>query len=113
MSTLPIGEYVRLSQIKPPFKKGYTTQNTLEMFRITRVDTKQTPPIYILEDLQGEPVKGIFYREELISTIQPDLYHIDIIRTKAVAGRKTYLVKWRGYPDKFNSWIDENQISPA
>ena len=53
-STLPVGEYVRLSQIKPTFKKGYTIQNTLEIFKITLIDTTQTPTKYFLEDLQGE-----------------------------------------------------------
>ena len=104
ISTLPVGEYVHLSQIKPTFKKGYTIQNTLEIFKITRVDTTQTPTIYFLEDLQGEPIEGIFYREELIPTKPPEFYQINIIRTETVAGRKKYLVKWRGYPDKFNSW---------
>ena len=66
-----------------------------------------------LEELEGDPIKGIFYREELNPTTQPEFNQIDIIRTKIVAGRKKYLVKWRGYPDKFNSWIDENQLSPA
>ena len=96
ISPLPVGEYVRLSQIKPTFKKGYTIQNTLEIFKITRVDTTQTPAIYFLEDLQGEPIKGIFYREELIPTTLPEFYQIDITRTKTVVGRKKYLVKWRG-----------------
>ena len=83
----------------------------MEIFKIVRVDTKQTPIIYYLEDLEGEPIKGVFYREELIHTSLPELYHIDIIKTKTVAGRKKYLVKWCGYPDKFNSSIDESQLS--
>ena len=93
ISTSLVGEYVRLSQIKLTFKKGYTIQNTLEIFKITHADTKQTPTIYFLEDLQGEPIKCIFYREELVPTMPPDFYHINIIRTKTVAGRKKYLVK--------------------
>ena len=87
----------------------------LEILKIrpTRVDTTQSPTTYFLEDLQGEPIKDIFYREELISTTPSEFYQIDIIRTKTVAGREKYLVKWRGYPDKFNSWIDGNQLTPA
>ena len=112
-STLSIGEYVRLSQIKPTFKKGCTIQSTLEMFKVIRVDDTQSPTIYFIEDLQGEPIKGIFYREELVPTAPPETYQIDIIRSKIVAGKKKYLVQWRGYPDNFNSWIDESQISPA
>ena len=88
ISTLPVGEYIRLSQIKPTFKKGYTIQNMLEFFKIARIDTTQSPAIYFLEDLQGEPIKGIFYREELIPTTPSEFYQIDIIRTKTVAGKK-------------------------
>ena len=112
-STLSIGEYVRLTQIKPTFKKGYTIQNTQEIFKVIRVDNTQSPTIYLIEDLQGEAIKGIFYREELVPTSPPETYQIDIIKSKIVAGKKKYLVQWRGYPDKFNSWIDESQISPA
>ena len=108
-STLSVGEYVRLSQIKPTFKKGYTIQNTLEIFKVIRVDNTQSPTIYFIEDLQGEPIKGIFYREELVPTTPPETYQIYIIKSKIVAGK----IQWRGYPDKFNSWIDESQISPA
>ena len=88
ISTLSIGEYVHLSQIKPASKKGYTIQNTLEIFKIIRVGNKQSPTIYFPEDLEGEPIKGIFYREELIPTTPPESYQIDIIRSKIVAGKK-------------------------
>ena len=38
ISTLPVGgEYISLRQIKPTLKKGYTIQNTLEIFKITHV----------------------------------------------------------------------------
>ena len=113
ISSLSVGEYIRLSQIKPTCKQGYTIQNTLEICKIIIVDNTQSPTIYFLEDLQGEPIKGIFYREELISTTPPEIYQIDIIRSKIAAGRKKHFVKWRGYPGKFNSWIDESHISPA
>ena len=93
ISTLSVSEYVRLSQMKPTFKKGYAIQNTLEIFKIIRVDTTQSPTIYFLEDLQGEPIKGIFYREELIPTTQPEIYQIDIIRSKIVSGRNLTLLK--------------------
>ena len=88
ISTLSVGEYVRLSHIKPTFKKGYTIQNTLEIFKIIRVDTTHSPTIYFLEDLQREPIKGIFYREELIPTTLSEIYQIDIIRSKIVSGKK-------------------------
>ena len=88
ISTLPASEYIHLSQIKPTFKEGYTIQNTLEIFKIMCVDTTRSPTIYFLEDLQGEPIKVIFYREELIPTTPHEFYQIYIIRTKTIAGRK-------------------------
>ena len=83
-----------------------------EIFKVIGVDNTQSPTIYFIEDLQGEAIKGIFYREELVPTSPPETYQIDIIKSKIVAGKKKYLVQWRGYPDKFNSWIHESQIFP-
>ena len=111
ISNLTVGEHVRLSNLKPTFKRGYTIQNTVEIFKIRDINKSQSPVVYYLEDLQGEPIKGIFYREELIPVKLPEFYEIDIIRSKIVAGKKKYLVKWRGYPDVFNSWIDEDQLT--
>ena len=111
ISSPAVGEYTRIAQTKPSFQRGYTVQNTVEIFKISHIDTSQSPTVYRIEDLQGEPIKGIFYREELIPTSPPEFFNIDILRTKTVRGRKKYYVKWRGYPDKFNSWVDESQLS--
>ena len=114
-SKLTIGQVVRIADEKRNwvFRKGYTIQNTLELFKIKRIDISQSPTVYYLEDLQGDPIKGVFYREELVPSKLPEFFRIDIIRSKTVAGRKKYLVKWRGYPDSFNSWIDQEQVAPA
>ena len=109
---LPVGQYVRIADEKRNsiFRRGYTVQNTIEIFRIREVDQSQIPTVYYLEDLQGENIIGIFYREELIPSKLPEVFHIDVIKTKTIAGRKKYYVRWRGYPDSFNSWIDQDQI---
>ena len=67
ISTLSVGEYVCLSNIKPTFKKGYTVQNTLEIFKIIRVHTSQSPTVYYLKDLQGEPINGIILQQRINS----------------------------------------------
>ena len=115
ISRLTVGQVVRIADEKRNwiFRKGYTIQNTLELFKIIHIDESQSPIVYYLEDLQGEPIKGLFYREELVPSEPPEYYHIDIIRSKTVSGRKKYLVRWRGYPESFNSWVDEDQIIPA
>ena len=113
-SNLTVGQVVRIADEKRNwvFRRGYTVQNTLEIFRIKEVNKEHIPTVFYLEDLQGEAIKGIFYREELVPTNLPEFFPIDVIKTKTVAGRKKYLVRWRGYPSTFNSWIDQDQIQP-
>ena len=111
-SSLTIGEYVRISDEKKNhvFRRGYTIQNTIEIFKIQKVDSSQNPTVYYLEDLNKEPIIGVFYREELIPTHLPEVFHIEILKTKIVSGHKKYFVQWLGYPSTFNTWIDETQL---
>ena len=50
---------------------------------------------------------GTFYQEELLKTNmkENDLYIIEEI-TKKVGNK--YLVKWKGYDDSFNSYVNKN-----
>ena len=87
------------------FDKGFTPNWTEEIFVID--DILNTKPItYRLVDLQGEVVTGSFYEQELQKTTQ-EIFRIDevIFRDK-----KRALVKWRGYPDKFNSWVPMSEL---
>ena len=87
------------------FKKEYFIQNTREIFRISKVNIKHTPVTYSLESLDGEPIKGTFYRQELIPTIDPGIYDIKIIKQKNVGSRKKYLVEYINYPSCSKKWI--------
>ena len=49
----------------------------------------------------------MFYEQELLKTKQNDLYIIEKIIKKV--GNK-YLVKWKNYSDKFNSYVNQNDI---
>ena len=47
-----------------------------EVFKIRRI--RQTSPVtYNLEDLQNEPIRGVFYEQELQKTKLPDTYEIE------------------------------------
>lgn len=111
--SLDIGDTVRIADENRNkiFRHGYTVQNTWEIFRIRNIDQSQKPTIYHLQDLNGEPIIGIFHKEELVPTDLPKTYEIDIIKSRKVGNRKRYLVKWRGYPDQFNSWVDEADVN--
>ena len=98
-----IGDRVRISKFKRKlFDKGFTPNWTEEIFIIDGIlDTK--PVTHRLFDLQGESVLGSFYEPELQKTSQ-EVFRIEkVIRRDNK--RKLALVKWKGYPDKFNSWV--------
>ena len=100
-----VGDKVRISKKKKTFEKGYTTRWTEEIFTI--VDVKLTsPPTYKIADLNREEIKGTFYEPELQKTSQ-ELFRIEKVIKR---GKKKYLVKWKGYSDDFNSWVDNKDI---
>ena len=100
-----VGDEVRITKKKKVFEKGYTTRWTEEIFTIKKI--RDTNPItYKLEDLQGEEIKGSFYEQELQKTAQ-QIYRIEKI-IKKEKGKS--LVKWKGYSDKFNSWVDNKDL---
>ena len=100
-----VGDKVRITKKKTVFEKGYTTRWTEEIFTIKEI--RETNPLtYKLEDLQGEEIEGTFYEPELQKTEQ-QIFRIEKI-IKKEKGRS--FVKWKGYPDKFNSWVDNKDL---
>ena len=61
------------------------------------------PWTYVIIDLNGEEVTGSFYEKELQKTIQEKFRKEKVVKRK---GDKLY-VKWKGYDNTFNSWIDK------
>ena len=99
-----VGDKVRISKYKRPvFDKGYTPNWTEEIFTVDTI--KYTNLItYKIKDELGEEITGSFYEPELQKAVQ-DVYCIEkVIRRDARKGKA--LVKWSGYPKKFNFWVD-------
>ena len=68
---------------------------------------KNTVPwTYVINDLNGEEIIGTFYKNELQKT---DLKEFRIEKVLKKKGEKIY-VKWKGYDNSFNSWIDKKDI---
>ena len=59
----------------------------------------------VVSDLKGEGIVGTFYENELRKTNQKDFRVEKVIKRK---GDKLY-VKWKGYDNSFNSWIDKKE----
>ena len=103
-----VGQTVRMRQTKRVFKKGYEPSWTEEIFTIASLYPSD-PPTYILKDLTGEEIKGKFYEQEIqpVKHSASDAYIVErVIKTRRRGKRTEYFVKWRNYPDKFNSWVD-------
>ena len=76
-----------------------------KFFVISKI--KDTVPwTYFINDLNGEEIIGSCYEKELKKTNQKELRIEKVIKSKE---NKLY-VKWKGYDDKFNSWIDKKDI---
>ena len=100
-----VGDKVRISKKKKTFEKGYTTRWTEEIFTITKI--KHTSPVtYKIADLNGEEIDGTFYEPELQKTSQ-QLFRIEKVIEK---GKNKSLVKWKGYSNDFNSWVENKDI---
>ena len=84
-----VGDHVRISKYKNIFAKGYTVSWT-----------------YVINDLNGEEVIGTFYEKELQKIDQQKFRIEKVIKKK---GNKLY-VKWKGYDNSFNSWIDKKDL---
>ena len=67
---LKVGDRVRLSHTRRPFKKGYLPAWTKELFVVTSV-LNTRPVTYTLEDLSGEALLGTFYAQELQRVSEP------------------------------------------
>ena len=59
-----------------------------------------------LKILFREEIIGTFYEKELQKTNQEEFRIEKVIRQK---GDKLY-VKWKGYDNSFNSWIDKRNL---
>jgi hypothetical protein len=105
---LPVGQVVRLvsSRItQGKFVKSFYIQNTEELFKISKVNINHKPITYTVTDLEGDLIKGSFYREELTIASDSGLYDIEVLKSKIVRGKKEYFIKYVNYPNSKPLWV--------
>ena len=100
-----IGDHVRISKYKNIFAKVYTPNWSEEMFVAKKIKDKVTWT-YVITDLNGEEIVGSFNEKELQRTNQNEFRIEKVIKRKE---NKLY-VKWKGYNNSFNSWIDKKAL---
>ena len=87
------------------FAKGYAPNWSEEIFVIRQI--KNTVPwTYVISDFNGEEIVGSFYEEELQETNQKEFRIEKILKAK----RNKLYIKWKGYNNSFNSWIDKKDL---
>ena len=100
-----VGDRVRISKYKNVFAKGYVPNWSEEVFVVNKI--KNTVPwTYEINDLKGEKIIGSFYEKELQKMSQEEFRIEKVIKRK---GDKMY-VKWKGYDNSFNTWIDKKDL---
>ena len=107
-----IGDKVNLLMDRSTFNKGYKETYFQEIFEIVR-RTRTHPPRYKLGDLLQEEVNGSFYEPQLVRvTYNTDgLYRIEkVVRYRKNEKGRDALVRWQGYPPKFDTWLDVESI---
>ena len=110
-----VGDYVRISMLARPFKKGYLPGWTDEMFKVIKC-LPRSPPVYQISDLTGEALKGTFYTEELQKVLfnANEYFPIEkILKTRKRKGVKEYYVKYLNWPLKFSGWTTAVKRLPA
>jgi hypothetical protein len=109
-----VGDMVRISKTRKIFDKGYLPNWSEELFIVSEV-LQTWPTTYRIKDLADEQLEGSFYEKEMQKVTKIDnVYKVEkIISTRRKGGVKQMLIKWRGYPNKFNSWVDEADVMNA
>ena len=100
-----IDDKVRIQKKEGLFEKGFTPNWTVEVFTVSKVH-RTNPITYKITDYNNEEIQGTFYEQQLQKTSQ------EVFRNEKVVkiGKTQILVKWKGYPESFNSWVDEKEL---
>jgi hypothetical protein len=111
---LKVGDRVRVSKNKKTFEKGYEANWTGEIFTVHSALVRRQRPVYRIKDAEGEVLAGTFYAPELqkVTIVDEDgLWEIEkTLGEKTVRGRLLVRVRWRHYPNKFDSWIPKRDL---
>jgi hypothetical protein len=107
-----LNDTVKITTAKHKLMKGHLPNWQYEIYKVVRI-IRRTPVVYELVDWEGQPIKGVFYAEELqkVSATPDQSYRIEkIVEVKGSGNNKKLYVKWLGYADRFNSWINAKDL---
>ena len=97
---------------KGTFEKGYLPNWTEEVFSIAQ-RLRRIPPVYRLREYDGTMLDGTFYERELqrVQQSEADLFRMEkILKTRGKGKDEQYLVRWSGWPSKYDQWIPASSL---
>ena len=90
------------------FKQAYDEKWMREIFEVVKSFKRFGIHKYHLCNLDGEEIKGTFYESELqlVDYSAQGSFEVEKeIERRGHGNKQEALVKWKGWPEKFNSWI--------
>ena len=107
-----IGDTVRIQRLRGKFDRRYNERAKQEIFKIRNIKTNLKIPLYELSDYSGkENIKGSFYQSEIVK-VTGDVFRIEkVLKRRNYRGNDQLFVKWKGFNDSYNSWIDASQVT--
>jgi len=107
-----VGDKVRIATLKGKFDRGYNERAKAEVFKVNAVKNNMPIPMYTLSNYRGdEIIKGNFYGSEMTKKMG-DVYRVEkVIKRRKRNGKTELFVKWVGFDDSYNSWIDEGEVT--
>lgn len=69
--------------------------------------------MYKVKDYKGEAVVGSFPLKnyKVLTPKQDRIYKVEkFLNGKGKGRRKRFLIKWLGWPGKFNNWMEASQL---
>ena len=107
------GDHVRIAYLEEKFHRDFDHHFTGEVFTIVEKKLRAQIPVYKLRDFSGELIKGLFYEQEIQKIIfDPEVtFKIEkLVKTRKRKGKTEHLVKWLGWPSKYNSWVTDKDV---
>ena len=111
------GDLVRISKHRNPFYKGYYQSFLPKIYEVSEVLRNLPIVMYKIKDKEsGVMESGTWYAQEL-QRVSEDSYDTDtlfkiekIIKWRGKGKKREALIKWKYWPEKYNSWEPEEAI---
>ncbi|KAJ8871075.1 hypothetical protein PR048_027379, partial [Dryococelus australis] len=104
-----VDDVFRVSTLSRIFENFYTANWSTESFTNIKV-LNYDVPTYKLKYINGEEIKCSFYEHKIMKTNYHNEYLVEkVLKTK---GKKMY-VKWLGFDNPHNSWINKTDVCAA